>query len=50
LGGNIVPVRIGKKRQSHARYYLRTQAEIDTLLDLLVQFRKPLTLASSKET
>ena len=36
LEGNIVPVRIGRKRRSCARYYLRTQAEIDKLLELLV--------------
>ena len=36
LDGNVVPVRIGRKRHSHARYYLRTQAEIDKLLELLV--------------
>ena len=36
LEGNIVPVRIGRKRRSCARYYLRTQAEIDELLELLV--------------
>ena len=36
LDGNIVPVRIGRKQRSHARYYLRTQAEIDKLLELLV--------------
>ncbi|MBZ5633957.1 MAG: trehalose-phosphatase [Acidobacteriia bacterium] len=36
LDGNIVPVRIGRKRRSHARYYLRTQAEIDQLLELLL--------------
>jgi hypothetical protein len=36
LDGNIVPVRIGRKRRSHARYYLRTQAEIDKLLELLL--------------
>ena len=35
LDGNVVPVRIGRKRDSHARYYLRTQAEIDELLELL---------------
>jgi trehalose 6-phosphate phosphatase len=39
LGGNTVPVRIGRKQQSHARYYLRTQTEIDKLLELLVQRR-----------
>jgi trehalose 6-phosphate phosphatase len=35
LDGNIVPVRIGRKLRSHARYYLRSQAEIDKLLELL---------------
>jgi trehalose 6-phosphate phosphatase len=40
LGGNVVPVRIGRRERSHARYYLRTQAEIDELLDLLVRLRK----------
>jgi trehalose 6-phosphate phosphatase len=35
LEGNLVPVRIGRKRDSHARYYLRNQAEIDELLELL---------------
>ena len=39
LDGNIVPVRIGRKLRSHARYYLRTQAEIDTLLAVLVAER-----------
>jgi trehalose 6-phosphate phosphatase len=41
LEGNMVPVRVGRKRHSHARYYLRTQAEIDKLLELLVQLREP---------
>jgi len=41
LDGNIVSVRIGRKRSSKARYYLRTQAEIDELLDLLIRLRKP---------
>jgi trehalose 6-phosphate phosphatase len=40
LGGNIVPVRIGRKQRTHARYYLRTQTEIDELLELLVQLRE----------
>ena len=39
LDGNLVPVRIGRKQRSHARYYLRTQAEIDKLLELLVSAR-----------
>jgi trehalose 6-phosphate phosphatase len=41
LSGNVVPVRIGRKQGSHARYYLRTQLEIDELIDLLVGLRKP---------
>jgi trehalose 6-phosphate phosphatase len=40
LGGNIVPVRIGRKQRTHARYYLRTQTEIDELLELLVKLRQ----------
>jgi trehalose 6-phosphate phosphatase len=40
--GNIVPVRIGRKQRSHARYYLRTQTEIDQLLDVMVRLRMPL--------
>jgi trehalose 6-phosphate phosphatase len=44
LDGNIVPVRIGRKRRSHARYYLREQAEIDELLQRLIRLREsPLT-------
>lgn len=50
LGGNVVPVRIGRKERSRARYYLRTQAEIDELLDLLVRLRKPVVPVSAKET
>lgn len=45
LGGNIVPVRIGRKQRSHARYYLRTQKEIDELLELLVRLREPIAPA-----
>lgn len=41
LDGNIVSVRIGRKLCSHARYYLRNQAEIDELLVLLVRLREP---------
>jgi trehalose 6-phosphate phosphatase len=40
LRGNIVPVRIGRKQRTNARYYLRTQAEIDELLELLVRLRE----------
>lgn len=37
LAGNIVSVRIGRTQRSHARYYLRTQAEIDNLLEALLR-------------
>ena len=40
LRGNVVPVRIGRKQRTHARYYLRTQKEIDELLELLAQLRE----------
>jgi trehalose 6-phosphate phosphatase len=40
LSGNIVSVRIRRKLRSHARYYLRAQAEIDDLLELLVRLRE----------
>jgi trehalose 6-phosphate phosphatase len=41
LEGNIIPVRICRKHASNARYYLRTQAEIDDLLELLVLLHHP---------
>ena len=50
LAGNVVPVRIGRKQRSHARYYLRTQAEIDELLDLLVRLRKTVDLQRPAHT
>ncbi|MEO8596934.1 MAG: trehalose-phosphatase [Candidatus Solibacter sp.] len=40
LEGNVVPVRIGRKRQSHAQYYLRTQTEIDRLLEMMIEGRR----------
>lgn len=40
LRGNLVSVRIGRKQRSQARYYLRTQAEVDRLLDRLIVLRK----------
>ncbi|MBM3775732.1 MAG: hypothetical protein FJW37_11310 [Acidobacteria bacterium] len=40
VGGNMVPVRVGRKQRSHARYYLRTQTEIDKLLELMVMLRE----------
>ena len=48
LAGNVVPVRIGRKQRSHARYYLRTQTEIDELFDLLVRLRRPVRPVSAK--
>jgi trehalose 6-phosphate phosphatase len=39
LKGNVVSVRIGRKRQSQARYYLRMQTEIDQLLRWMVRRR-----------
>lgn len=51
LGGNIVAVRIGRKKRSHARYYLRTQAEIDELLHMLVSMRvQPSAHSNSRAT
>lgn len=38
MEGNIVPVRVGKKKTSHARYYLKTQSEIDKLLELMTKY------------
>lgn len=51
LAGNTVPVRVGRKQHTHARYYLRTQTEIDDLLELLVQLRKAVAqpVASSRQ-
>ena len=40
LKGNIVPVRVGRKKRSHARYFLRSQLEIDKLLEILVDLRE----------
>ncbi|MGH9592271.1 MAG: trehalose-phosphatase [Bryobacteraceae bacterium] len=40
LEGEVVPVRIGPARQSHARYYLRTQGEVDRLLERLIDLRE----------
>jgi trehalose 6-phosphate phosphatase len=36
---HLLSVRIGAMRTSNARYYLRTQAEIDALLEMLVRLR-----------
>ncbi|MGD0666543.1 MAG: trehalose-phosphatase [Bryobacteraceae bacterium] len=40
LKGNTIAVRVGRKRQSHASYFLRSQAEIDKLLEVLVSRRQ----------
>jgi trehalose 6-phosphate phosphatase len=40
LDGNVVSVRVGRKRRSHARFYLRAQAEVDNLLALLISLRQ----------
>ena len=42
IDGNIVPVRVGRSRRSLARYYLRTQTEIDQLLERMVMLREPI--------
>ncbi|MFY9724018.1 MAG: hypothetical protein WB579_03025 [Bryobacteraceae bacterium] len=39
LKGNTVAVRVGRKRQSHAGYFLRSQAEIDEFLEMLASRR-----------
>jgi len=39
LAGNMVSVRVGRKQRSRARYYLRNQAEINKLLQVLVSLR-----------
>jgi hypothetical protein len=39
LDGNTIGVRVGWKRKSRARYFLRSQREIDKLLELLVSPR-----------
>jgi len=39
IGGNIVGARIGRSSKTSARYYLRSQAEIDTLIERLSTLR-----------
>jgi trehalose 6-phosphate phosphatase len=43
LEGNVVAVRIHRSLCSRAGYYLRSQMEIDELLDLLVRLRETVT-------
>jgi trehalose 6-phosphate phosphatase len=38
---NLVGIRVGLKRKSHARFWLRRQSEIDDLLRLLAELREP---------
>jgi trehalose 6-phosphate phosphatase len=38
-GENVIPVRVGKKRGSKALYYLRSQGEIDALLERLIALK-----------
>lgn len=39
IAGNIVAVRIGRRKHSAAGFYLRSQAEIDTLLKTMIELR-----------
>jgi trehalose 6-phosphate phosphatase len=39
LTGNVVAVRVGKKRRSKAGYYLKAQYEMNRLLEMLVSLR-----------
>jgi len=39
LEGHVVSIRIGRARDSYARYFLKEQAEIDDLLELMIELR-----------
>jgi len=41
LEGNLVPVRVGSRARSKARYYVKDQTEIDRLLERLAALREP---------
>jgi trehalose 6-phosphate phosphatase len=41
MEGNVAAVRIGRKKRSRAKYYLRNQGEMDDLLALLAWMRRP---------
>ncbi len=41
LDGNTVPVRVGERARSKARYYVKDQTEIDRLLERLAALREP---------
>lgn len=47
LDGNVISVRVGKKRHTRAQYYLRAQSEIDALLERLVLLRAPKSRCTS---
>lgn len=38
---HIFTVRVGQKRNSHAKYYVRQQTDINKLLRLLIQYHRP---------
>jgi len=40
IGGRTIAVRVGRALRSQASYYLRTQSEMDTLLELMVKLRE----------
>ena len=40
IPGNIVGIRIGQKRRTNARYYLRSQEEIDALMAAMIELRQ----------
>jgi trehalose 6-phosphate phosphatase len=40
LGGNTVPVRVGERVRSKARYYVKDQTEVDRLLERLAALRE----------
>jgi trehalose 6-phosphate phosphatase len=39
--GRLLSIRVGRKRSSAAPYYIRSQAEIDRLLETLIALRRP---------
>ena len=50
LGGDVVSARIGLSRRSHARYYLRTQMEVDELLERLIVLREAALIPAESRT
>jgi trehalose 6-phosphate phosphatase len=41
LDAKIMSVRVGEKRSSHARFYIKRQSEINHLLRLLIHYHRP---------